>query len=431
MFKATTNPAVKQAVAAMQAAIATGEDAQIQTAFEGFGESIAAAVREDFESAHGDENILIQRGFRVLTAEEKNYYQKVIDAGKQPTVQTMNGLLTPEVMPQTIIEDVYKNLTEEHPLLDKINFVSVQYLTRWILNDHTADVAVWGEVNSEITKEITSAFRTVDITQYKLSAFALIEKDMLELGPVFLDGYIRAFLAEALAKALEQAIIGGNGHNKPVGMDRDIHQGVSVSTADGYPRKTAIKLKSFSPKDYGSVLANLAETETYYTNNTTGAVTDKATAAEKNGNTKSGYTKHGGRSRVFDQVTLICNMKDYLSKIMPAVTAITAAGTYATNLFPFPTDVVKSAEMADGEALLVLPEEYFMGLGTSKEGTLEYSDEFKFFEDKRAFKIKLHGNGKAYDNTVTVLLDISELEEAYIMVKGTDTNVTVNQTKAE
>ena len=223
MFKATTNPAVKQAVAAMQAAIATGEDAQIQTAFEGFGESIAAAVREDFESAHGDENILIQRGFRVLTAEEKNYYQKVIDAGKQPTVQTMNGLLTPEVMPQTIIEDVYKNLTEEHPLLDKINFVSVQYLTRWILNDHTADVAVWGEVNSEITKEITSAFRTVDITQYKLSAFALIEKDMLELGPVFLDGYIRAFLAEALAKALEQAIIGGNGHNKPVGMDRDIH----------------------------------------------------------------------------------------------------------------------------------------------------------------------------------------------------------------
>ena len=70
MFKATTNPAVKQAVAAMQAAIATGEDAQIQTAFEGFGESIAAAVREDFESAHGDENILIQRGFRVLRGEE-------------------------------------------------------------------------------------------------------------------------------------------------------------------------------------------------------------------------------------------------------------------------------------------------------------------------------------------------------------------------
>ena len=383
------NTMVREAVVAMQSAIEGGNRESIQAAFEQFGESIAASVQADFESAHGDREILLQRGFRVLTAAEQKYYQKVIEAGKQNTIQAMNGLLNPEVMPQTIIEDVYKDLTKEHPLLDRINFVSVQYLTRWILNDHTADTAVWGEVNDEIAKKITSAFKTVELTQCKLSAYAVIEKDMLDLGPSFLDAYIRTFLKEALAAALEKAIISGSGHNCPIGMDRDIHKGVSVNSETGYPRKTAIKVKSFLPKEYGKILSNLAKTET-------------------------------GHSRTFDQVTLICNMNDYLQKVMPATTMLTSGGVYANNLFPFPTEVIRSGEMADGEALIVLPEEYFMGLGTSKDGTLEFSDEFRFLQDQRVFKIKLHGTGKAWDNTVALLLDISALDPAYITVKSAD-----------
>lgn len=386
MFKA--NSAVRDAVVAMQSAIESGNRENITAAFEKFGESIASTVQADFESAHGDKEVLLQRGFRVLTATEQKYYEKVIEAGKQKTVQAMNGLLTPEVMPTTIIEDVYRELTEEHPLLARINFVSVQYLTRWILNDHTADSAVWGDVNDEITKQITSAFKTVEIKQCKLSAFAIIEKDMLELGPVFLDAYIRAFLKEALAKALEKAIISGNGNKCPIGMDRDIHEGVSVSTSTGYPQKKAVALTSFMPEEYGKVLATLAKTEK-------------------------------GNDRVFDQVTLICNMQDYLSKIMPATTVLSAIGSYTTSVFPFPTEVIRSSEMETGKAILVLPEEYFMGLGTSKDGTLEYSDEFKFLADQRVFKIKLHGMGKAYDNTVAILLDISKLKAAYIPVEGT------------
>lgn len=386
MFKA--NSAVRDAVVAMQSAIESGNKENITAAFEKFGESIASTVQADFESAHGDKEVLLQRGFRVLTATEQKYYEKVIEAGKQKTVQAMNGLLTPEVMPTTIIEDVYKELTEEHPLLARINFVSVQYLTRWILNDHTADSAVWGDVNDEITKQITSAFKTVEIKQCKLSAFAIIEKDMLELGPVFLDAYIRAFLKEALAKALEKAIISGNGHKCPIGMDRDIHKGVSVNSETGYPQKKAVALTSFMPEEYGKVLATLAKTEK-------------------------------GNNRVFDQVTLICNMQDYLSKIMPATTVLSTIGSYTTSVFPFPTEVIRSSEMETGKALLVLPEEYFMGLGTSKDGTLEYSDEFKFLADQRVFKIKLHGMGKAYDNTVAILLDISKLKAAYIQVEGT------------
>ena len=422
------NSMITEATAALQAAF-NAEDTTpevMQGAFEQFAQAIAATVQADFESANGDRNILAQRGFRQLTAEENKYYQALIEAGKSKNpVQTYAGLLSDKVMPTTIIEDVYKDLLAEHPLLAKINFQSVQYMTRWILNDHSVQTAAWGAVNSQIAQQITSAFRTVEITQCKLSAYAVIEKDMLDLGPAFLDNYIRTFLKEALAVALEDAIVTGNGLNMPIGLDRDIHQGVSVSSSTGYPQKTAVALTSFMPKEYGAVLAELCETEVYYTADATGVITPASTAANSDGSPKSGYTKHGGAMRSFDEVTLICNMKDYLSKVMPATTVLNAAGSFTNNIFPFPTDVVRSNRVPAGKAILCLPEEYFFGIGSSKEGTLEYSDDYHFLEDQRVFKIKMHGYGKAWDNTVAILLDISNLVEAYVYVKAADVNVTV------
>ena len=422
------NSMITEATAALQAAF-NAEDTTpevMQGAFEQFAQAIAATVQADFESANGDRNILAQRGFRQLTAEENKYYQALIEAGKSKNpVQTYAGLLSDKVMPTTIIEDVYKDLLAEHPLLAKINFQSVQYLTRWILNDHSVQTAAWGAVNSQIAQQITSAFRTVEITQCKLSAYAVIEKDMLDLGPAFLDNYIRTFLKEALAVALEDAIVTGNGLNMPIGLDRDIHQGVSVSSSTGYPQKTAVALTSFMPKEYGAILAELCETEVYYTADATGVITAASTAANSDGSPKSGYTKHGGAMRSFDEVTLICNMKDYLSKVMPATTVLNAAGSFTNNIFPFPTDVVRSNRVPTGKAILCLPEEYFFGIGSSKEGTLEYSDDYHFLEDQRVFKIKMHGYGKAWDNTVAILLDISELVEAYVYIKAADVNVTV------
>ena len=333
------NSMITEATAALQAAF-NAEDTTpevMQGAFEQFAQAIAATVQADFESANGDRNILAQRGFRQLTAEENKYYQALIEAGKSKNpVQTYAGLLSDKVMPTTIIEDVYKDLLAEHPLLAKINFQSVQYLTRWILNDHSVQTAAWGAVNSQIAQQITSAFRTVEITQCKLSAYAVIEKDMLDLGPAFLDNYIRTFLKEALAVALEDAIVTGNGLNMPIGLDRDIHQGVSVSSSTGYPQKTAVALTSFMPKEYGAILAELCETEVYYTADATGVITAASTAANSDGSPKSGYTKHGGAMRSFDEVTLICNMKDYLSKVMPATTVLQCSRILHQQHLPLP-----------------------------------------------------------------------------------------------
>lgn len=393
MLGNVANTMMKEAVAALQSAMQGGVAEDIKQAWEQFHESVVEAVRQDFEMANGDEKILAQRGFRQLTQKEKNYYEKLIEAGKSKNPkQAMTDLITIEAMPETIIEDVYRELTTEHPLLARINFQNVKYLTRWILNDHTVQTAAWGEINSEITQQIESSFKTVEITQCKLTAFAVIEKDMLDLGPVFLDNYIRTFLKEALYCALEKGILSGTGLNMPIGLDRDIHKGVAFSTETGYPEKEAVKVTSFLPEEYGNVLAKLAVAES-------------------------------GRMRRFDEVTLVCNQVDYLTKVMPATTVLTAAGTYSRNLFPFPTNVVRSNELVTGKAIVFLPEEYFMGVGTTKDGTIEYSDEFKFLEDKRTFKIKMHAMGKAFDNTVAVVLDITELDPAYITVLNKEATV--------
>lgn len=377
----------KEAINAMQSALMSGDEEAGKQAWQQFLDSVVQTVKEDYEMFETDKRVLVQRVYRQLTKKEEEFYQKMIKAGKSadPKQEFTDLLSTESAMPETIIEDVYRELTEQHPLLSRIKFQNVKYLTRWILNDHSKQSAAWGEINSEIAKEITSSFKTIDVNVCKLSAFAVIPKDMLDLGPIFLDNYIRTILREALYCALEKAVLKGSGKSEPTGLNRDIHKGVDFNSETGYPKKTAIKITSFLPKEYGGVLARLAVTET-------------------------------GRMRTFDRVTLVCNQVDYLTKVMPATTVMNMNGTYSTNLFPFPTDVVRSNELDTGEAILFLPEEYFFGLGGSKDGTIEFTDEYKFLEDQRVFKIKLHGNGRAFDNTVAIVLDISALDPAYITV---------------
>ena len=79
-----------------------------------------------------------------------------------------------------------------------------------------------------------------------------------------------------------------------------------------------------------------------------------------------------------------------------------------------------SGAVADDYAILCLPDEYFMGVGTSREGTLEYTDDRYFLEDQRCYKIKMHGMGTAYDNTCAVRLDVSDMVEGYIYIKAAD-----------
>ena len=386
----------KESLNQIVAAFKTNDEAQIQNAWKSFHDSVVEQVKADFEELQetNDSAILAQRGYRQLTSKEKKWYEKVINAlrstnPKQAFTAIIGSDNEEDLMPTTIIEDVYRDLREDYPLLNAINFQHVGYITKWVLNDHATQHAVWGTITDEIAKEITSSFRVMDINQSKLSAYAVIEQGMLDLGPTFLDGYIRTVLGEAMMGGMELAIVSGSGVNQPVGLIKDIHEGVSFNSSTGYPDKTAIKVTDFTPATYGDIVSKLALTER-------------------------------GKKRKFGKVTMLVNQTDYLTKVMPATTVLNTNGSYVNNLFPFPTDVIISNAVDDGKAVVFLPSEYFMSMGGSKNGVIEYSDEYKFLEDQRVFKIKQYGCGRCFDNTSSLLLDISDLEPAYITVKNTD-----------
>lgn len=389
---------MKEAAAQMKEAMKSGDADAMEKAWESIG--IAAAnkvldeVQQDIELYREtqDESILQKRGHRILTSKEENWYNKIIGAmksanPKQTFAEIIGSDNEDDLMPPTIMEDVFRQLEGEHPLLSKIHVQNVGYLTRWILNNHTAQSAVWGAITDEIAKEITSDFRVMEVKQNKLSCFAILELGMADLGPAFLDSYIRTTMKEAIACALELAALSGTGKNMPVGMDRDMGD-ESFNQATGWKKKEAIAVTSFQPKEYGALLARFARDE-------------------------------NGKSRKFGSVAMIVNQEDYLTKIMPATTALNNAGAYVNNLYPFPTEVIISNYVENGEAVMGLLDEYHLLVGKSRRNNaIEYSDEYKFLEDQRVFKVITYADGRPWDNTSFLVLDISGLDPAYITVKS-------------
>lgn len=377
----------------MAKAMASGDPKQQAEAWGEFHSALIDQVRADAEDLREvqDREVLAARGYRQLTAREENWYKALAAAAQSDTPQTtfVEILGTDEedsLMPETIIEDVYRNLKEEHPLLAKMNFQYTGYAVKWVLNDHTKQKAVWGKITDAIKKVITSAFKVIDVHQNKLSAYCFIELGMLDLGPVFMDGYIRTVLMEAIYNGLEAGAVSGSGVDEPIGMDRDIHKGVNFNTVTGYPKKTAVKVKDFTPTTYGALLNSFSKTE-------------------------------DGSQRKFSQVQLICNMSDYLTKIMPASTVMVEDGSYVNDRFPFPTEVIISNEMESGEALLGLLGEYSMFAGGKKGGRSDESTDFEFLDDNKYFKLVQYGTGRAFDNTSFMLMDISELDPLYRTVR--------------
>lgn len=379
-----------KAVSELMEAVKSGDENKIKNAMASFQDTIAANVMEQFEDLKdsNDKTVLAQRGIRQLTSKEKEFYEKWIEGAKSSNPkQAFTDLLDIDGgMPTTIIEDIYRDLTNEHPLLSKINFQNVGYLTEWLLNDHSTNNYAWGEITEEIAKQITSGFKKISINLSKLSAYILIAIDMLELGPNFLDAYVRTLLKESIAIGLEYGIVSGKGiKGEIIGLDRNVSKNVTVNQETGYPIKAAIEVMDFKPATYGALVAKIAKTEK-------------------------------GNYRDYDDLTLLCNPIDYLTKIMPATTVQNTDGTYINNIFPIPTDVIKTPALDENKAILFIPSDYFAGVGNSKEGVISYSDEYKFLEDVRAYKTKLFAAGKPYDNTVSVVLDITNLEPLYITV---------------
>lgn len=323
-----------------------------------------------------DNSALYARGIRQLTTEEKEYYQKISDAMRSENPkQALENVSV--VFPQTIISRVMEDLTESHPLLSKIQFTPTGGAIRMMLNTDGRHKAAWGKLCAKIIEELTSGFKEVDVGLYKLSAFIPVCKAQLDLGPEWLDRYIRAILAEALANGLEDGIVMGNGNDNPIGMIRDVSESASV-VGGAYPEKAKIKVSDFEPTTMGKLVALLAVTP-------------------------------NGKERNPDDLILLVNPHDYYEKVMPATTIRTPDGTYRNNVLPYPATIIPVSALPCGQAVFGVGRLYFAAVGMNKGGRLEYDDSYHFLEDERVYLIKLYANGFPVDNNAFLNLDISGL----------------------
>ena len=104
---------------------------------------------------------------------------------------------------------------------------------------------------------------------------------------------------------------------------------------------------------------------------------------------------------------------------------------YKNNIFPYPTKVVQSAALDEGEAIMGIAKKYFMGVAAGDSGTIEYSDEYQFLEDNRVYITKFYGMGRPKDNNAFQYLDVSNLQPAPMKVEITNTVDNPVNTKAK
>ena len=360
-------------------------------AFEsGLGElfqNIHDQILDTAESMKGsaDAAILAQRGVRQLTSAETAFYNNFIEkakaaGGSNPMMSLTNADKT---FPITIVQQVMEDMKQSHPLLAAIDTINVTGATKLLLNADAGEACTWGALESAVTNEIDSAFKEIDLGQFKLSGWMPISIDMLELGAAWLDSYIRTCLSEALAFGFENAIVTGTGKDMPIGMDRSVADDVVV-VGGVYPQKSAVAVTGFDRASYGALVAQLAVTQ---------------------------Y----GKPRAVNGLILVVNPFDYFSIVMPATTIMSPDGKYVNDVLPVPTQIIQSTAVTQGEAILGIGKKYFLGIG-GKRG-VQFSDDYKFLEDKRYYKTVAYANGRPKDNTAFLRLDISNLAPTYLEVK--------------
>ena len=369
----------EEARSAMMQAPKDNNPEAYSAAFEQMMNVVADSVRSEFEQSlaehqeEADNKILSTRGVRQLTSKEKEFYQKLIESGNSdyPKQALTNMNLA---LPETVINAVFEDLRTRHPLLSRIDFLPVNANIRMLMNTNGYEMATWGDLCDEIVKEATAGLVEVDSALHKLSAFLLMCKQMLGLGPAWIDNFAREVLYEMFANGLEYGIVTGTGKKMPIGMDRQVGEGVVV-TSGVYPQKEKVAITNFTIQALGNLISTMAVDD---------------------------Y----GKNRRIDNLILIVSPADYYAKIVPAIYIMAPDGTWRSTL-PYPIEVIQSPAVEIGEAILGMAHRYFAAAGSSTDGNIEYSDHAKFIEDQRVYIIKGFATGTPKDNKSFIRLDIT------------------------
>lgn len=249
-----------------------------------------------------------------LNAEQRKFFN---------AINTEVGYKEEKLLPQTTIDEIFEDITTEHPFLSKIGLKNAGLRLKF-LKSETSGVAVWGKIFGEIKGQLDAKFSEEETIANKLTAFVVVPKDLEDFGPAWVERFVRLQIEEAYSVALELAFLTGDGDDKPIGLDRDINKGTTAGGKTTYPKKGVSGKLTFE--------------------------TPRATIKELTAVFKYHSTKENSKSlAVGGKVVMVVSPTDEWG-VRAQYTFLNHNGVYVTAL-PFNLDIVASEAQPAGEVL--------------------------------------------------------------------------------
>lgn len=334
--------------------------------------SLSTQIKQQVANDNLDNMVLTSRGTNVLTAEERTFFNAVVQS---------DGFTDDLILPETIVERIYDDLRSEHPLLSVINFQNLGTITLTAITSEYEGAAVWGPIFSDIKGQLNAAFKQESIAQSKLTAFVVLPKDLKKFGPAWVEAYVRAQITETYAVALENAVINGAGPTKhePIGLIRDL--AAAVDPVNGHAKKTVKgTITLVDPDTTIEELAGIGELLS--------------------------VKENGKPLNVDGKVALVINPTDSW-KLKAKFTTQNSLGVYITAV-PFNFTIIESVFATSGEVIAFVKDRYDAYRGGGVE-VKEYQETLAL-EDCNLHIAKTFAFGKPRDNKVAAIYTLDTTE---------------------
>lgn len=335
--------------------------------FAALQEDLTSKISKEARNELHDAQILTARGQNVLTAEERQFFNQVIDGG-------FNDEST---LPVTTQNRVFEDLVQAHPLLDTLGIQNLGAVTKFIYSDPTKAFG-WKEIFGDITGQSNVTFSEEEFSQLKLTSYVVIPNDMLELGPEWIERYVRELLVEVISAGLEYGFVNGRGaaQKEPVGLMKNVDK-VTGAVTD----KTSSGTLTFAPSAFGETIS-----EELYNVISALSVDEDGNAVKTNG-----------------KVVMLTNPVDSIA-LQFRNTIQTANGQWVMAL-PYNIQPVESDEVPAGKAVFFVKGRYLAAIAGGYK--LKKFEQTFALEDATLYTIKQFANGRPKDNKSALIYDLA------------------------
>lgn len=197
---------------------------------------VAALPEKESNPVIKEEEMEEKRTFAVDSAEYRQAWLKKL-MGKELTIEERDAITASAAIPTETMNMVIHKL-ELNPIIAAVDVSYIPGNISFPVEDSVAD-ANWVEMATAAT-DSADALRAVTLGAYKLIKTVSITADVQAMAIPAFEAWLTSRLANKIEKAVDAAILTGNGTNKPTGIFS------TIVTADGTWASTGLVWKDIA-----------------------------------------------------------------------------------------------------------------------------------------------------------------------------------------